>query len=99
MEYILTIGMMLGLRVAVGRQANPLVKPDLTVEDFYLASTQIVTYLFVYLFRVAIHQIPNRRMYTVLLNNLLRKLRFCEEFLTAKHRVYLVVRLDIVHFF
>lgn len=35
MEYILTIGMMLGLRVAVGRQANPLAKADLTVEDFY----------------------------------------------------------------
>lgn len=34
-EYILTIGMMLGLRVAVGRQANPLAKPELTVEDFY----------------------------------------------------------------
>ncbi|CAN0361265.1 unnamed protein product, partial [Ectocarpus fasciculatus] len=36
-EYILTIGMMLGLRVAVGRQANPLAKPELTVEDFYQA--------------------------------------------------------------
>lgn len=35
MEYILTIGMMLGLRVAVGRQASPLAKPELTVEDFY----------------------------------------------------------------
>lgn len=38
MEYILTIGMMLGLRVAVGRQASPLAKPELTVEDFYQAS-------------------------------------------------------------
>ncbi|CAM9585348.1 unnamed protein product, partial [Pylaiella littoralis] len=34
-EYILTIGMMLGLRVAVGRQENPLVKQELMVEDFY----------------------------------------------------------------
>ncbi|CAN0238738.1 unnamed protein product [Ectocarpus sp. 4 AP-2014] len=41
-EYILTIGMMLGLRVAVGRQANPLAKPELTVEDFYQARFLLV---------------------------------------------------------
>lgn len=34
-EYTLTIGMMLGLRVAVGRQANPLSAIELTLEDFY----------------------------------------------------------------
>eukprot|EP00953_Heterococcus_sp_UTEX-ZZ885_P003582 2445-Heterococcus_DN1.PRE.1 len=34
-EYLLTLGMMLGLRVAVGRQENPLERPELSVQDFY----------------------------------------------------------------
>ncbi len=34
-EYILTMGMMLGLRVAVGRQGNPLEGKELMIKDFY----------------------------------------------------------------
>ncbi len=34
-EYILTLGMMLGLRVAVGRQGNPLEERELIIKDFY----------------------------------------------------------------
>ncbi len=34
-EYILTLGMMLGLRVAVGRQGNPLEEKELMIKDFY----------------------------------------------------------------
>lgn len=52
MEYILTIGMMLGLRVAVGRQANPLAKPELTVEDFYQARFLLLCVCVVFCFSV-----------------------------------------------
>ncbi|CAM9870910.1 unnamed protein product, partial [Choristocarpus tenellus] len=41
-EYNLTIRMMLGLRVAVGRQENPLCRKELSVEDFY----QVDKYVF-----------------------------------------------------
>ncbi|CAM9270493.1 unnamed protein product, partial [Chrysoparadoxa australica] len=34
-EYMLTMGMMLGLRVAVGRQENPLANKALSIQDFY----------------------------------------------------------------
>jgi hypothetical protein len=41
-EYMLTMGMMLGLRVAVGRQENPLENQELTIPDFY----QVDKYVF-----------------------------------------------------
>jgi hypothetical protein len=42
-EYLLTLGMMLGLRVAVGRQENPLERPELSVQDFYQVRKQVNT--------------------------------------------------------